>query len=265
MDHYERLRVSRDAPLEVIRAAYRALAAKHHPDRHGQSEGANFDMASLNGAYEVLSDPEQRAQYDAQLRMNEAIAAGHAAQASSGDTRSGGAASGAPFDNVVNRDLADALSDIDWESLKSPPPVNPWMTKRRLVPLAALATLMVLGGIGWWVNDLARQMEAERAISAHLGQVAAAGADPSPAASPSPLTDPAPGTVPSALQAASMSASAEAPEVSRADLLAPTGAEAGLRDLGGGRRAHMLDGEPLLSLQLDVRPNPTLQLPTGGR
>jgi len=46
LDHYERLKISRDAPLEVIRAAYRALAAKHHPDRHGQSEGANTDMAA---------------------------------------------------------------------------------------------------------------------------------------------------------------------------------------------------------------------------
>lgn len=71
MNHYERLKVSQDAPAEVIRAAYRALAAKLHPDKQGAdasaSEATHVHMASLNAAYEVLIDPKLRQDYDATL------------------------------------------------------------------------------------------------------------------------------------------------------------------------------------------------------
>lgn len=64
--HYETLRVSRDAPPEVIRAAYKALASKHHPDKTADPQ-ANRVMSELNFAYEALSDPIKRAEYDALL------------------------------------------------------------------------------------------------------------------------------------------------------------------------------------------------------
>jgi len=62
--HYDNLKVSRDAPQEVIRAAYKSLSQKYHPDRHADSEEANRVMRLLNAAYEVLRDPERRAQHD---------------------------------------------------------------------------------------------------------------------------------------------------------------------------------------------------------
>lgn len=65
--HYESLNVTRDAPFEVIRAAYRSLSQKHHPDKNiGNDEAAQM-MARLNAAYSVLSDAEQRELYDLQL------------------------------------------------------------------------------------------------------------------------------------------------------------------------------------------------------
>ena len=71
MNHYERLKVTQDAPPEVIRAAYRALANRLHPDRSGGDTGpqdsAHEQMAALNGAYEVLIDPVLRRDYDATL------------------------------------------------------------------------------------------------------------------------------------------------------------------------------------------------------
>lgn len=70
--HYDTLKVSRDAPIEVIRAAYRALCLKHHPDRHPEDAGAADTMRLLNRAYEVLSDPERRREYDACIRQSEA-------------------------------------------------------------------------------------------------------------------------------------------------------------------------------------------------
>ena len=62
--HYDNLKVSRDAPTEVIRAAYKSLSQKYHPDRHADSEEANRIMRLLNAAYEVLRDPERRAEHD---------------------------------------------------------------------------------------------------------------------------------------------------------------------------------------------------------
>jgi DnaJ-domain-containing protein 1 len=58
--HYEILKITRDAPQEVVRAAYRALTLKYHPDRHAADPGATDMMAQLNSAYETLSDPLKR-------------------------------------------------------------------------------------------------------------------------------------------------------------------------------------------------------------
>lgn len=70
--HYERLQVSSEAPPEVIRAAYRALASLYHPDRRGAQPTDGDAMAAINAAYAVLSDPAGRAAYDAQLRIDAA-------------------------------------------------------------------------------------------------------------------------------------------------------------------------------------------------
>ncbi|NRR31800.1 TonB family protein [Oxalobacteraceae bacterium] len=65
--HYESLNVTRDAPPEVIRAAYRSLSQKHHPDKNLGNRDAARVMSRLNTAYSVLSDSDQRAQYDLQM------------------------------------------------------------------------------------------------------------------------------------------------------------------------------------------------------
>lgn len=62
--HYDNLKVSRDAPIEVIQAAYRSLARKYHPDRNGSTPEGEATMKVINASYEVLSDPARRAQHD---------------------------------------------------------------------------------------------------------------------------------------------------------------------------------------------------------
>lgn len=64
--HYERLGVAPDATLNEIRAAYRMLARRHHPDARGGRPSP--EMAAINEAWSVLSDPGRRAVYDAALR-----------------------------------------------------------------------------------------------------------------------------------------------------------------------------------------------------
>jgi curved DNA-binding protein len=62
-DYYETLGVSRDASQEDIRAAYRRLARQNHPDVN-KSPDAEDRFKEVSEAYEVLRDPEKRAQYD---------------------------------------------------------------------------------------------------------------------------------------------------------------------------------------------------------
>jgi curved DNA-binding protein CbpA len=62
--HYDNLKVSRDAPIEVIQAAYRSLARKYHPDTNGNHPKSEAIMKAINASYEVLSDPARRAKHD---------------------------------------------------------------------------------------------------------------------------------------------------------------------------------------------------------
>ncbi len=67
--HYRRLGVAPDATTEQIRAAYRDAARRHHPDARVArgSVGSDDEMAAINEAWRVLSDPVARARYDADL------------------------------------------------------------------------------------------------------------------------------------------------------------------------------------------------------
>ncbi len=69
--HYDNLKVARDAPPEVIRAAYKTLSHKFHPDRHGGSAKATQTFQLIHTAYEVLSDPERRRKHDAWIARAE--------------------------------------------------------------------------------------------------------------------------------------------------------------------------------------------------
>lgn len=69
--HYDNLKVARDAPPEVIRAAYKTLSQKHHPDRNGNSKEAIRIIQLINTAYEVLSDPVKRQEHDEWIRREE--------------------------------------------------------------------------------------------------------------------------------------------------------------------------------------------------
>jgi len=64
-DYYEILGVSKDASDKDIKAAYRKLALKWHPDKHPEDKAqAEEKFKEINEAYQVLSDPKKRKQYD---------------------------------------------------------------------------------------------------------------------------------------------------------------------------------------------------------
>ncbi|HEU4460895.1 MAG TPA: J domain-containing protein [Methylibium sp.] len=69
--YYGRLKVAQDAPPEVIRAAYKVLVQKYHPDRHQGSLRHEIVLTALNKAQEVLLDPARRAGHDQWIRAEE--------------------------------------------------------------------------------------------------------------------------------------------------------------------------------------------------
>lgn len=133
VNHYERLKVTQDAPPEVIRAAYRALANRLHPDRSGAGEAgdAHEQMVALNAAYEVLIDPALRRDYDASLStvLDWRAAVSDDALDLGGD----------PSTGVVHADLAA--------------PVTAWAPDMKHVLLTGVAILALLTvGFAWYLK-----------------------------------------------------------------------------------------------------------------
>lgn len=62
-DYYKILGVDKNASADEIKKSYRKLALEHHPDRGGGAEAEN-KFKELNEAYQILSDPQKRSQYD---------------------------------------------------------------------------------------------------------------------------------------------------------------------------------------------------------
>jgi len=62
VDYYEILQISSNAEPETIHRVYRMLAQRFHPDN--QETGNDSRFRQVSEAYQVLSDPERRAQYD---------------------------------------------------------------------------------------------------------------------------------------------------------------------------------------------------------
>ena len=62
-DYYNALGIQRNATEEEVRKAFRRKALEFHPDRNKDPDAAEL-FKEVNEAYQVLTDPERRAQYD---------------------------------------------------------------------------------------------------------------------------------------------------------------------------------------------------------
>src|SRR5215211_1866517 len=98
-DLYDVLGVKKGASPDELKKAYRKLARQYHPDRNPGNESAEARFKEVQTAYDVLSDPEKRKQYDA---------------FGNGRGRGGaGGPSGVPFDfNLQDFDLGDVFGGI---------------------------------------------------------------------------------------------------------------------------------------------------------
>jgi curved DNA-binding protein CbpA len=68
VNYYDILKVKRTASAVEIKSAYRKLARASHPDLKGGTEAASREFALISLAYRTLSDPQERAYYDSQLK-----------------------------------------------------------------------------------------------------------------------------------------------------------------------------------------------------
>lgn len=120
-DYYEVLQVHPRAEPEVIRAAYRTLARKYHPDLGGDP----LRMIALNDAWDVLGDPARRAEYDASRSRaataypNGAQSSGTAARSDPGVAREPDSSSAAPRPDAAR---PGQTSDV---THAGPPPGRP--------------------------------------------------------------------------------------------------------------------------------------------
>ena len=64
MDYYEVLGVSKDVTGDELKKAYRKLAVRYHPDKNPGDKEAEEKFKEMSHAYEILSNPQKRAQYD---------------------------------------------------------------------------------------------------------------------------------------------------------------------------------------------------------
>ncbi len=99
-DYYELLGVSTDADALILKAAYRKLAMRHHPDRNPGDKKAEARFKEVNEAYEILRDEQKRAAYDRY---------GHAAfeNGADGGGRSGGFDFGSGFADIFDEMFGD--------------------------------------------------------------------------------------------------------------------------------------------------------------
>src|SRR6266545_4769258 len=69
-DYYELMQISRNADMETIHRVYHIMAARFHPDNPRTGDSERFLL--LTRAYQILSEPARRLQYDAALLSHDA-------------------------------------------------------------------------------------------------------------------------------------------------------------------------------------------------
>jgi len=99
MSHYDTLGVGKSASPEEIKAAYRKLAMKHHPDRGGDQK----QFQQITEAYETLSDPDKKAFYDHGGGQRSNPFGGGFNEFRSGHPFQGGDPFGHPFEDIFHQ------------------------------------------------------------------------------------------------------------------------------------------------------------------
>lgn len=143
--YYDNLKVTRNADVAVIKAAYKALAQKYHPDRNPDDPEAERIMKLINKAYEVLSDPVRRAEHDRWIDEQERRAEqnsrdstfDHASQSHSANNTKGGKADTASGNTKASSEAPNTqTTETDYFSIRG-------RMRRRTYAICYLLTMVV--------------------------------------------------------------------------------------------------------------------------
>lgn len=135
--YYEILQVHPDASQEVIRAAYRALSTKYHPDKDPSQEGlAHFKQ--VQQAFETLSDPIRQRQYDVEHEVN----SWEPSRQSSSNSPDGEA-------NPTRNDREYPSTPVSKQSVAPKPTSDPG-SFRKTMWIAGVVFLIVASILGWF-------------------------------------------------------------------------------------------------------------------
>jgi curved DNA-binding protein CbpA len=103
-DLYKLLGVPREAPQDDIRKAHRELVRRYHPDANPGDHSSEEHFKEVQRAYDVLSDPEKRREYDKRLNTS--------ARRSSGQSRARAGTGTGSESTEPSADLSDLLSKL---------------------------------------------------------------------------------------------------------------------------------------------------------
>ncbi|HZV97376.1 MAG TPA: DnaJ domain-containing protein [Methylophilaceae bacterium] len=153
--HYDNLRVAPNASAEEIRASYKALCQKYHPDKNPDDAQAAKKFIIINAAYEVLSDPLKRRDHDDWIALHEVHR-----------FKPYRAAQPAPKPNAKPRPEANFEPKGPQHGAMPPiPPAEaPQNSKRRTAIKLMAATALALCFMGMLAWGLLEQLEADRSI-----------------------------------------------------------------------------------------------------
>jgi curved DNA-binding protein len=114
-DLYSILGVKESATEDEIKKAYRDAAKKYHPDKTGGDKGKESKFKDISSAYEVLSDPKKRAQYDALRHGGGAQAFGSNGDGSAFggfDFRGGGGMNASGLEDILSQMFGGAVGGM---------------------------------------------------------------------------------------------------------------------------------------------------------
>jgi hypothetical protein len=191
--HYDNLRVTRNAPYSVIKAAYRTLSQQYHPDKSSDPDAMRI-MTILNNSYEVLSDPERRRQHDAWIARQEGVSP----QATPRPVPSDGDARPEP---QVRPSAAARRPAPQKREPKMPETIYFWplvFRGLRQIPVAIWVVALIAGAIAWWPakkdtpTEAVASREYAEATRRRVGELLSPTPEPMPATAAAPVSATAP-------------------------------------------------------------------------
>lgn len=169
--HYETLGVAETASAAEVRAAYRALALRYHPDRHAGNPHYEERFKQISAAYRALGDPARRQLYDTRLqaareRQQALLRQRHAQTVSGADAPPGDFwPAGHRYHYATTRPPA-SVRERAYRPIRQPQPVARLQRRdRRILLVLLIFVTTAAGGIARW-TDVRHSARAEEAYLA---------------------------------------------------------------------------------------------------